>query len=139
MNYGSFQLAKVKRQRVPRTHAGGVWTEAQYWSFIRGALRGAVRRYPVKQKVKQANRKAVIGKRHKFEYLCAHCSNYFVEKQVEVDHIIGAGSLRKYDDLPGFVERLFCEPANLQVLCLDCHRIKTNEEANERKESKAGS
>jgi 5-methylcytosine-specific restriction endonuclease McrA len=42
-----------------------------------------------------------------------------------VDHIIGAGSLNCAADLPGFVERLFCEQDNLQVLCTECHDKKT--------------
>jgi 5-methylcytosine-specific restriction endonuclease McrA len=32
------------------------------------------------------------------------------------------------NDLPGFVERLFCEVDNLQVLCEGCHNIKTQAE-----------
>jgi hypothetical protein len=31
-------------------------------------------------------------------------------------------------DLPGFVERLFCEQDNLQVLCVSCHDKKTLKE-----------
>ena len=40
-----------------------------------------------------------------------------LEKKINVDHINAAGSLRSSKDLPGFVERLFCEVDNLQVLC----------------------
>ena len=32
---------------------------------------------------------------------------------------------RHYDDLPKFVETLFCEQDNLQVLCKTCHDEKT--------------
>jgi 5-methylcytosine-specific restriction endonuclease McrA len=42
-----------------------------------------------------------------------------------VDHIHPAGSLNCAADLPGFVERLFCEQDNLQVLCESCHDEKT--------------
>ena len=118
-------------QRVPRTHAGGTWTKARYFSFIRGALRRAAQRYPVKFQVKEAARrpkpKGKAG-RHRFEYKCADCKKWFADKETEVDHIEGAGSLKEYDDLPGFCERLFCEPDNLQVLCKPCHRLKTNAE-----------
>jgi 5-methylcytosine-specific restriction endonuclease McrA len=45
-----------------------------------------------------------------------------------VDHVLPAGSLNCADDLPGFVERLFCEQDNLQILCTDCHNAKTLKE-----------
>lgn len=112
----------------PRTHAGKTWTKARYFQFIRSVLRQAFMRYPVKQQVKNSNRKSVTGQRHKFEYLCAHCGEWFKDKEVEVDHIIGAGSLKDYEDLPGFVSRLYCEPDNMQILCKPCHAIKTAEE-----------
>ena len=123
-------------QRVPRTHAGKTWTKARYFSFIRSALRRAASNYPVKYQVKdQARRVKPKGKegRHRFEYHCAHCNEWFPDKEVEVDHIIGAGSLKEYTDLPGFVERLFCEPRGMQILCKPCHQLKTNDERRARK------
>ena len=118
----------MPRQLKPRTRAGGTWTEARYWQFIRSALRKATMFYPVKQQVKKAYRKSVTGQRHKFEYPCAHCGDWFMEKEISLDHITPAGSLKSYGDLAGFVERLFCEPKDLQILCHPCHTIKTNEE-----------
>jgi hypothetical protein len=47
-----------------------------------------------------------------------------------VDHILPAGSLNCSGDLPGFVDRLFCETDNLQVLCTACHNVKTQNEKN---------
>ena len=117
--------------RVPRTRAGGRWTESRYFSFIRSALRKASTRYPVKFDVLEAARRVKPKKkagRHRYEYQCAACKNWFPQKEVKVDHIQQAGSLKSYDDLPGFVERLFCEADNLQVLCDGCHDIKTAEE-----------
>lgn len=108
--------------------AGGKWTEARYWQFIRSALRRAFMRYPVKTAVLNENRKTVKGKRHKFEYQCASCKKWYMNKEVQVDHITPAGSLKSYDDLPQFVETLFCEGDNLQILCLDCHKAKTRQE-----------
>lgn len=50
-----------------------------------------------------------------------------MRKEVQIDHIEPAGSLKGFDDLPGFVERLFCEVDGLQVLCKDgCHNKKTH-------------
>jgi len=89
-------------------------------------------RYPVKQQAKNAVRKVVEGERFKYIYPCAECEEWFQDKEVQVDHIVGAGSLNEYSDLPRFVERLFCEPDNLQILCKPCHLIKTKKEKEQR-------
>jgi len=72
------------------------------------------------------------NKRQKFEYQCAECSRWFPEKKINVDHIVPAGSLNCAADLPGFVERLFCEDNNLQVLCTTCHDKKTADEKSKK-------
>lgn len=122
-------------RRVERTHAGKTWTKARYFSFIRSALRRAYSRYPVKFQVLQASRRKPKGGK-RFEYQCKACRKWFPNSQVEVDHIEPAGKLSDYSDLPGFVERLFCEEDNLQVVCKGCHAIKTAEERVKRKEAK---
>lgn len=123
---------KVKNPRVPRTRAGNSWTEAQYWGFLRGIFRAGFKRYPVKYQVKAANKsKGKTGRG--YTYLCDSCGGWFKSSEVEVDHIIPAGQLKSYSDIPAFVERMFCEPDGLQLLCKDCHRIKTNRENAERR------
>lgn len=102
-----------------------------------------------KSEAKNRARKSVKGKRHKYEYQCAKCKGWFLGKNVDVDHKIEAGSLKSFDDLGTFAERLFCEdPEGYQVLCktqkgkdgrithFGCHQKKTNEERNRRKETK---
>ena len=42
-----------------------------------------------------------------------------------MDHIEPAGSLNCSNDLPAFVDTLFCEVDNLQTLCKTCHDEKT--------------
>lgn len=123
---------KVVKPRVPRTHAGGTWTESGYWGFIRGALRRAFSRYPVKYHVHNAAKRTVVGQRHKYEYQCAVCTDWFKAKEVEVDHIKPCGSLKDYSDLPSFVATLFCEEDNLRVICKPCHKIKTKEDRDAR-------
>lgn len=112
-------------KRVERTRAGGTWTEARYWSFIRSALRRAWTRYPVRYQALNNACRVVHGKRYKKEYQCAICLNWYKQKEVEVDHILPCGTLRDYGDLPGFVQRLFCEPEHLRVLCKQCHNAVT--------------
>lgn len=126
----------VRKPRVPRTRAGGKFTEAQFWSFIRSGLRSKWMRWPPRYVAKANVKRTVKGKRHKSEFQCAECSKWFKDGEVQIDHIEGCGSLKSFDDLPQFVEKLFCESDGLQVLCKPCHKIKTAEErANARKTS----
>lgn len=114
--------------KTPKTRANGTMTESAFWGMIRSALRQKSRFYPPVKAVKEEARRVYTGanKKQKWEYRCTHCKKWFPEKEVEVDHIIEAGSLRNGDDLKGFVERLFCEKDGLQVLCkAKCHREKT--------------
>ena len=106
------------------------WTDSRYMSFIRSTLRRSFTKFPTKHKVKNEASRPYKGldKRRKKEYQCAVCSGWFPDKEVAVDHITPCGSLKTYEDLPKFVETLFCEAENLQVACKDCHQIKTNEE-----------
>lgn len=98
-------------------------TESAFWSFIRSALRQKSRWWKPIQEVKKAAKRPYKGsnKRQKFEYQCSDCKDWFIEKMVEVDHIVEAGSLKSGDDVKGFIERLFCEKDGLRVLCKPCH------------------
>ncbi len=78
-----------------------------------------------------------VNKRQKYEYQCNMCQNWFIEKKINVDHIHPAGSLNCAQDLPGFVDRLFCEVDNLQVLCEKCHDKKTKADKHEKDNLKA--
>lgn len=124
-------MAKRKgRIRVPRTRNNFTMTEAAFWSWIRSGLRQKSRWW---KPVAEAKKRARIpykgpNKRLKWVYVCANCKNQFKGNEVNVDHIIPAGTLKCYDDLPGFVERLFCEADGLQVLCNPCHNKKTKRE-----------
>jgi len=115
---------------VEKTRAGGTWSSARYFSFIRSLLRRGFMKYPVKFQVKNEASRPYKGsdKRRKKEYQCAVCDGWFADKEVAVDHIVPCGSLKSYEDLPRFVSTLYCEANNLQVVCNTCHQIKTNGE-----------
>jgi len=122
----------VKKSRVVKSRGAGTLTEAAFWSMIRSALRNKSRFWaPIKLCKELVRRKYVGPKRmQKWEYQCKTCKGWFAEKNVNVDHITPAGQLRNANDLPKFVETLFCEVDNLQVLCSGCHDIKTKHEKN---------
>ena len=120
----------AKKPRVVKTRNAGTMTESAFWSFIRSALRQKSRWWKPITQCKHKARRAYKGpnKRQKFEYQCKQCQQWFAEKNVNVDHITPAGTLRTAADLPEFVERLFCEIDGLQVLCSTCHDKKTKQE-----------
>jgi 5-methylcytosine-specific restriction endonuclease McrA len=117
-----------------KTRNAGTMTESAFWSFIRSSLRQKSRWWKPITQAKDAAKRKYKGpnKRQKWEYLCNVCNNYFPNTEINVDHIIPAGTLRSAQDLPGFVERLFCEVDNLQVLCNVCHNKKTQDEKSKK-------
>ena len=117
----------VKNPRVERTREMGTLTESAFFGKIRSALRNTFRYWkPMYAKLKQAK----VGSK----YRCAMCNELYTRKEVEIDHIVGAGSLRSYDDIAGFVKRLTEENIDLyQVLCKPCHVIKSKNDRSNKK------
>jgi 5-methylcytosine-specific restriction endonuclease McrA len=124
----------VVKPKTLKTRNAGTMTESAFWSFIRSGLRQKSRFWKPITQCKMANRRTYKGplKRQKFEYQCNECKQWFPDKKINVDHVTPAGSLNCANDLPGFVERLFCEIDNLQILCEVCHNVKTQNEKNGR-------
>lgn len=123
--------------RTPPFKNYEAWSTSRFWSFIRSALRAAWSRYPPKYQVLDLASRPYVGpdKRQKKEFQCALCSKWHKRTNVEVDHIIPAGKLSCYADLPGFVERLFTSLDKLRVLCKPCHKDITAEEKKRNKEN----
>lgn len=122
----------TRKPKAVKTRNNGTLTESAFWSFIRSGLRQKSRWWKPITQCKLNAKRTYKGpnKRQKFEYQCNSCKKWFAEKNINVDHIEPAGSLNCANDLPGFVERLFCEVDNLQVLCSVCHNTKTQNEKN---------
>lgn len=124
------KAVKPRKGTAPKTRNSGTMTESAFWSFIRSALRQKSRWWKPIAECKANAKRAYKGpnKRQKFEYQCNYCKQWFPDKEINVDHIIPAGTLRNAHDLPVFVEKLFCEVEGLQVLCSNCHNTKTQNE-----------
>ena len=93
----------VKKSRVAKTRNSGTMTESAFWSFIRSALRNKSRWWKPITECKQKARRPYTGpnKRLKYEYQCNECKGWFPDKQINVDHIIPAGTLTCSADLAG--------------------------------------
>jgi hypothetical protein len=107
-------------------------TESAWWGYLRGCLRKAWSRNPIKLNLLKSKRKQIPnpnprGKKDTvWGFDCPLCDNTYVMADGEVDHIVGAGSLKSVDDIQGFVERLlFVTEDDLRLICKPCHRAIT--------------
>lgn len=115
-------------------------TEAAFVSFVKGHLRRASRFWkPITETLKAANVR-------RGWYLCNECKEEVPKSividgkrvnNVSVDHrnaiVDPATGFSGWDD---FVNNLYCEVDNLQVLCRACHNKKSSEERTLAKEAK---
>ena len=127
--------------KPPKTRCGKTWSEARYFGFIRSALRRAFTRYPANYQARALAKRPYRGpnKLQKNEFQCGICLNWFPQKNTQLHHVIECGTLKSYEDLPGFVERLFCEAKDLQVVCKPCHdRITHKKDEREPSTDKPG-
>lgn len=111
-------------------------------SAIRGALRRCFVRSPAIQEIMKANRReemelkkdGSISKKKAVYFKCNKCGKWERRKNVSVDHIIPViptnSVFTTWDD---FINRLFCDISNLQILCKSCHDEKTKKERDQRK------
>lgn len=117
------------------------WSLSRYNTFIISSLRGAFRKFPNKY---ETLKEASVGKklnpkskRMAEHFICKSCGNDFPAKEVQVDHILPVVCPKKgFKDWNTFIDRLFCDKDNLQVLCGACHDVKTALERGERNGNK---
>jgi len=104
---------------------------------IRGALRRVFSRSPiirevmwkVRREIPKFNKDGTRAKKDAVQYRCGVCGEYVGSTQVAVDHIVPVISVSEgFVDFNTFIERLFCDASNLQVICDPCHNKKTNSE-----------
>jgi hypothetical protein len=127
----------IMAKRAPRTRNGGTWTESQYESAIRSALRSKFRYWKPAMDCKKHHSRPYQGKdkRRKTETQCQSCMEWFPPSNVQMDHIVPCGSIKGKsgrmtgNSLAAFLKRLtpedmFC----YQPLCKPCHKAKTKKE-----------
>ncbi len=108
-------------------------------SYLRGGIRRALwNRSPVKLEFLKRHRERIPNPNPKGRVAevwgarCALCNELHAEKNIEVDHRTGNHSLRCVDDLQAFVEGIVCVGFDdLQLVCKECHKIKSYAEKND--------
>jgi hypothetical protein len=126
---------------VVRTSGVKGWTEARWHSFIVSILRSGTRRYPPKYEClneakteKKINSKTGRLAQH---FRCNWCKIDFPNSEVQVDHIEPVVDPKEgFTTWDKFISRLYCSKENLQVLCKECHDIKTKKEKEVKKSAK---
>lgn len=126
--------SRAGRKGGPKTRCGGRWTEAKYNSFIKSLLRSGTTRWgPINDCLKAATTKRGFK-------LCAGCKQEVPvtikeegkrtrTKNIFVDHVVPIIDPSKgFEGWDKCVANMYCEEDNLQVLCKNCHDIKSAEE-----------
>jgi len=127
---------------MPWEQLPDVWkTEAAYFAWLRGQMRKAWSRHPIKNAYKMSRRtRAEVGKKIDkktgkpqlvWALPCDQCKHVFPQNNVEVDHIIRAGSFKCWADCERWLMALMqINFASLQLLCKPCHKIKSYAETH---------
>lgn len=108
-------------KRTPPNSNYPAWSDAKFWQFIRSGLRAKWVRWPPRYEILKDGRRAVKGKRHKWEIKCSVCKKWHQQKNIQVDHIEPVGTLKAYEHLPEFVRKLFVPKEKLRIVCVKCH------------------
>lgn len=126
----------AKKIKVEKTRNAKTLTESAFFSKIRSVLRSGFRYWkPMQIALNNASRPYTgPNKRLKKEYQCAKCKDWFKRTDVEIDHIIECGSLKTWEDVVPFLQRLTPEDiSSFQILCKKDHLLKTKESRESQK------
>lgn len=147
----SKKLKKTKKKKEPVTV-----DNFDVRNFVEKTLRGAFKKSPLyNEALKRAKEEYFEESKNgkpmrRVHYKCAGCGNFFIKgrkvdgktiNDVAVDHIEPVLDVKYgWQGYDIYVDRLFCDINNLQVLCnfkgerngvKSCHKIKTAEESAE--------
>jgi hypothetical protein len=110
----------VAKERKPKKH--------NRKTFVTASLRRASLRWPPRN---MALKKARVDRGL---YRCSMCGEAFKRDEIHIDHIVPvvnpANGFVGWDD---FIEKLFCEEEQFQILCKYDHEVKTLMEDEMRK------
>jgi len=113
------------------------WSPARKKAFIISVLRSGTQRYPPKyQTLNEARTEKKINEksgRLAQHFSCASCGGHFPAKEVQCDHIAPVVDPKQgFVSWDVYIERLYCEKHNFQILCKTCHLEKSKKEKKTR-------
>lgn len=117
-----------------------VWkTEAQYWGWLRGALRRLWSDYPLRKVWKKKSLRPLTreekasGKFHpstKNVGKCVFCGQVMAGSKLECDHIVESNGCTSKETAESFLWHCGGQTSdNFQLVCKPCHKIKSFSEA----------
>jgi isopropylmalate/homocitrate/citramalate synthase len=114
---------KKLKKVINKPFADGTMSSSQFFGMIRSCLRQKSRWW---HSIKVCKERAKIpykgvNKRRKFSYICELCKGEFDAKNINIHHTVECGTLNSFEDIPGFVKRLFCDSDKLVCICTKCH------------------
>jgi len=125
------RTSKVGKE--PWEQCPDVWkTKAQFFQWMRGQMRRAWSRHPVKVAYMHQHRKRVpLGRVTTknpqglvWGCQCEHCHQEFKQTECEVDHIDAAGSFKGWEDFEAWMHKLMhINFDSIRIVCKECHRI----------------
>lgn len=100
--------------------------------FLINTLRRASYRHPGRY---LALKRSHIGRN---QYKCELCANIVTRKEISLDHIHPVVDPTKgWENLDIYAERMFVDETGYQAICDTCHDLKTGEELQIRKKTRA--
>lgn len=68
------------------------------------------------------------------KYTCGLCGTKDLKRsQMDLDHVIPVVGEAGFNNWEDFINNLFCDEANLLLICKPCHLVKTEKENNARR------
>lgn len=71
------------------------------------------------------------------KYTCASCDQVHQKKDIAIDHIHPVCPVTGFEGWDVEISRLFCPIEGFQILCKDCHKVKTTHENNLRRQHRS--
>ncbi len=132
--------------KKPKPYNEGTMTEAAFRSHIISGLRKASMYWKPKGVALKESRDGKMihpeTGRERIVCKCSHCGKRDFENKMKVDHIDPVVPVDGFNDnlflninWSEYIERMFVEVDGYQVLCKECHDLKTKKETDERKRS----
>jgi len=132
----------MSKELEPWEQCPNIWSnEKQYFNWIRGAMRKAWCRHPVKISYMHLHRfKAPLGKKTFknpegtmiWATVCETCNKVKKEGETEVDHKVRAGGCKSWDEFNIWIRSLLHINHNsLAIICKPCHHIKSYAEQHD--------